>query len=366
MKTTFHLIDLCIELTNACPLNCLICSGNCGFKGVDYLPFEKIREIITEFAEMGGTTLELSGGEPLLHPAILSIIAFAKSKKLHTTLCTSGNTTNNPQLPISHSLAKDLECAGLGKIIFSLHGASSTTHDKVTGVPGSYSNTIESIRSLKSTTIPIGVHFVPTNLNFQELDKLQELSKHLGVETLAVLRFVPQGRGSVNKKDLDLSASALNELKLLILKEVNTPNSIIHVGRPFGLLFKGESIYKKEDCDAGVSRCLITPDGRVVPCPAFKSNSVSWTTMGNILNKSLVEIWNDSSKWANIRSFNCDNIDEPCESCHDCQACKGGCKAQRLLKYDSLYGAPDPICNKRSVSIPKTVSHPSNAKCQLR
>lgn len=358
----FCLKELCLEVTSTCPLNCLHCSGNCGTNMSTMLSFDQIKEIVLDFSSLGGTFLEISGGEPFSHPSLIQIVEFATANKLQTILYTSGNIWHADSLtPLSVNFAKDLRKAGLSKVVFSLQGAFSGTHDALTGVQGSYNNVLLSIENMKSVGLLVGVHFVPTKINYKEFANLHQLCKTLGIEGLGVLRFVAQGRGNINKKDLELSTTELFEFNSILRLEIDTNNNtIIRVGRPFDFRFRSDPKLKKKECDAGVSRCLIAPDGRVLPCPAFKQSKAKWTIMGNIKDETLAEIWLNSQKWREIRDFDYRCIEQPCGSCENLRMCKGGCKAQRLLKYDSIYGAPDPFCCECSTPVPMRVLPPSN------
>lgn len=73
-----------IEVTTACNLACPLCYAKAG-EG-DFLSLDKIETMIDFFieAENGNAEiLQISGGEPTLHPQILDIIRLAKAKGVH-------------------------------------------------------------------------------------------------------------------------------------------------------------------------------------------------------------------------------------------------------------------------------------------
>jgi pyrroloquinoline quinone biosynthesis protein E len=309
------------------------------------LSLDKLSSIITEFESLGGEILEISGGEPLLHPQLIEVIKFASRKGLETILYTSGNLLNSGSLmPIERKLANELYKAGLSKVIFSLQGASSNIHEILTQTVGSYKNVLESIRNMKNAGFWVGIHFVPTKLNYLDFGKIHDLCESLRVNELAILRFVSQGRGYTNERLLQLTLPEFQTFNNII-KTKNTKDgfSTMRLGRPIDFSFKEETSCTKGKCDAGITRCLVTPDGKVVPCPAFKQIKLQEIVMGNINEKTLANIWNDP-KWSTFRNFNYTKISEPCKSCSYLDRCQGGCKAQRLLKYTNLYSGPDPYC----------------------
>jgi len=56
--------ELCLEITNYCPMNCIHCSGNWNIDTPSHLSSEIVTGIIDDFVELGGELLEVSGGNP--------------------------------------------------------------------------------------------------------------------------------------------------------------------------------------------------------------------------------------------------------------------------------------------------------------
>jgi radical SAM protein with 4Fe4S-binding SPASM domain len=344
----YDLKELCLEVTDLCPLNCLHCSGMCNSKAQNMLSFHQIKKIISDFAILGGEVLEISGGEPLLHPALLQIVDYARKKEIQTIFYTSGNKRGDSGqiTPINVKLASKLHEAGLEKVIFSLQGATSITHESITQTKGSFDNALHSIEVMREIGFWIGLHFVPMKVNCDDFRDFCELSKDLQVNEIGVLRFVPQGRGYKNKHKLQLNISEFADFNIMLLEIANKSKfPKIRVGRPIDFRFVLDHSQVKTECDAGKSRCLISPDGKVKPCPAFKNGNDKYVA-GNVLSKTLVDIWANPSNWDVIRQFEYNKIKEPCNSCDLLEKCKGGCIAQRLLRYNNPVIAPDPCCFK--------------------
>ena len=82
-----------VEVTADCDLNCPVCYAESGGGGV-HLALEKVEEMLDFFvASEGGSAeiLQISGGEPTTHPAILEIIAAAMAKPIkYVMLNTNG------------------------------------------------------------------------------------------------------------------------------------------------------------------------------------------------------------------------------------------------------------------------------------
>ncbi len=347
---TSILKELCIEITNVCPMACLHCSTSSiqlgSESGGKNISFQKLTSVVEEFKGLGGEILEISGGEPLLHPQLFELIQFGINQDLEVRLYTAGivSLKGNDVGSIDPQLARKLKTSGVSRVIFSLQGAVSQTHDKIVGFSGAYSLALKSIRNIKDTGLSTGLHFVPMALNFREIEAMMELGSSLKVDELALLRFVPQGRGSKNQKLLEMSLESFEKLlkQVARLKE-NYPALNVRVGCPMDFLSMYEKGLQPHECKAGLSTCAITPDGDVVPCPGFKCSPDF--IAGNIYEDSLTEIWEKG--FASLREFDPDQINGECRTCSELKWCRGRCVAQRIIAYNDLYTGTDPCCPKQ-------------------
>ena len=358
-----ELKEVCLEITDTCVMNCLHCSGLCGLGLGNTLSLHQIKRIIDELSILGAETLEISGGEPLMHPSLSQIVEYAERSSLETVLYTSGTmlNSNGRITSLNINVADRLQRSGLEKVIFNLQGRTSSTHEAITQVKGSFENVLESIRTMKVLGFWVGVHFVPMKPNYQEFRGLLQLCQDLGVDEVGVLRFVPQGRGLINRASLELAGE---EFWIFIekLTELSSDhqNPDVRVGRPIDFRHFFAPSIMKQMCDAGISRCLIAPDGRVVPCPAFKQTNpyirARMCVAGNVKDSSLINIWNKSPIWREFRNFDYTRIGEPCKSCEYLHLCRGGCKAHRILQHGNMYAAPDPSCFWFNIPVAATGS----------
>jgi len=335
----YEMKELCLEITNRCPMNCMHCSGNWNIAPAADLDPQIISKIIDGFVQLGGKLLEVSGGEPLLHDRLYWILSYAKSHNLEVRLYTSGTGKDSP---ISLSETDALKDAGVDKVIFSLQGATARTHDTITRYPGSFETTLRGIVSMKSRGIWTGIHFVPMKPNVNELKELVKLCSSLKVDEIGILRFVAQGNGRINRAKLELSNGEFVKLLQDILDlRKKFPGVNIRTGCPLNfaaLISHGPA----EPCKVGKSTCVVKPNGDVMPCPAFKQDSTR--VMGNVLRETLAKIWKGSAGWEEFREFDYRQLNEPCSSCEKLPSCAGRCAAQRILNLGNIYSAPDPMC----------------------
>nr|MDO8099990.1 radical SAM protein [Candidatus Njordarchaeota archaeon] len=326
--------EVCLEITNSCPMTCVHCSAFCAIPD-GQMTLREIETVIDEAAEMGDRILEISGGEPLTHSRLPQIIKYAKQYELEVRLYTSG-------LLLSRRILNDLIKSQLDKVIVNLQGATPNVHEHITQTRGSFKKAINAIRMCKDH-FWVGVHFVPMKPNYRELKKLIKLCDSLEVKEVAVLRFVPQGRGKQNIKWLELSLAEFSEVINAIIEESHsTSETTIRFGHPFSYCSIVDSSLPAAPCQAGTSTCTIKPNGDVIPCSAFKqkANYVA----GNTRTASLPAIWMLSRLWDQFRRFDYRGLRGSCNTCRHVRLCQGGCKAQRILAYDDLYRGPDIHC----------------------
>ncbi|HUT70231.1 MAG TPA: radical SAM protein [Desulfatiglandales bacterium] len=351
MMTTmpFILKELCLEVTNSCPMECRHCSScsvKVGKETCYQMPISTAKNVVQEFTELGGAILEISGGEPLTYPFLYELCDYAVSLNLDIRLYTSGILSADQRAfsSITLSEAELLKEHGVNKVIFNLQGATPETHQKIVGVSGTHSLTTEGIKNTKAVGIWTGVHFVPMKPNFLELPELAKLCLTLGIDEFALLRFVPQGRGKENRDWLELTSNQFEDLLHSVLQLMEKhPKLNIRTGCPMDFLSLYDPGIKPHQCKAGLCTCTIAPTGEVLPCPGFKN--ASDFIAGNIYQKSLAFIWQNG--FQSLREFNYKNITGPCQVCRDLNKCFGRCAAQRHIARGDIYKGPDPACPKK-------------------
>jgi radical SAM protein with 4Fe4S-binding SPASM domain len=92
-------------------------------------------------------------------------------------------------------------------------------------------------------------------------------------------------------------------------------------------------------CPAGIAESTIGYSGNVYPCSFMMDPSQSG---GNILERSLLDIWADPTIWQELRKGRCFD-DTKCEKCGYLYRCKGGCAGSALSVHGTI-NAPDPLC----------------------
>lgn len=302
--------DLCFEIIQTCPNNCLFCSSCAGIDKNKMIDFDIFKRTIDHLMDLGGIEeISLSGGEPFLHPNLFDMIMYCKNKGIRVVLFTSGVKRNvkmtelqldtirrkleeeyasyppeerekavnhfmnvyvryneMPYSAIDRSEMEYLKYIGLDKIVFDFQGAERDTYNHLMG-----SNNFDEVELSMIRASVVGLncdaHFVPMKSNYKELRDIIELLNIAGFPSLSILNFVPQGRGKDNVDSLMLSDEEMKEFGGIYEKYKDEFKGEIRVGIP---LLQED----RHKCTAGLDKLVIKYDGTVLPCPAFKEYDV--------------------------------------------------------------------------------------------
>lgn len=332
----FRLKEMKIEITHKCGLNCIHCSSFASHFNNATIDTSLCLRILDEGAALGVDKIAFSGGEPLLSPSIDNFVKKAALNKTEVSIYTSGNVNN------FNKIIDKLKLLGLTKAIFSLYSQDFTKHEAISRMPGSFLETVSSIKHSKEIGLKTELHFVPFLSNYQELQSLATFGESLGVEYISVLRFVPQGRGK------EILSQKLNICQNKFLKndieDLKQKGYKIRTGSPYNFLL----LNNQPQCCAAIDRLTITPDLRIYPCDAFKrifaENLVGTAEYSCLDNYSLEECWLYSPYLNAVRDYLTSDFPERCQACTSLNYCLSGCLAQKVVITGNLEKRPDPDC----------------------
>ena len=138
-------IHLDIEVTSLCNLKCPFCiTTHANFKS-GLMDYEAFKTIINEGGEKGLYSVKLNWrGEPLIHPRIFDMIAYAKERGIVDVFMNTNATL------LTREKAKKLIESGIDRIIISFEGYEKQFYESQR-VGAVFEKTIENIRRLMST-----------------------------------------------------------------------------------------------------------------------------------------------------------------------------------------------------------------------
>jgi len=331
-STKAKIKDLTLELLQRCYQYCIYCSSNSSSSQDTFLAFNIVKKIIDDFNELGGKVIELSGGEPLIYDNLSETINYINQYDIETHLFTCCYVPNKK---IDYKIIENID-----KIFVNLQAPNKQIHDYLTGIKGSFDSVIKFIKECKDRNKWVGTHIIPLKYNIDEIDEYIKLSTYLKIDNVSLLRYVKQGRGVHHLPGLD--QDEILQLHNIIYTYLNYQNPQFKIGCPLDFQF----IYQRKEvakpCVSGIERCVIRPNGNVIPCPAFKDSDQF--VAGNVNTASFMDIWEKGKIFETLRNFDYKKLKGFCKNCSFIDICRGRCHAQRIIKFGDIYSSPDPFC----------------------
>jgi MoaA/NifB/PqqE/SkfB family radical SAM enzyme len=129
-----------------------------------------------------------TGGEPCLHPDLAKLAATARELGYESI-----QVQSNGRMFAYLSLCRELIAAGVTEFSPALHGHCAACHDHLTGVAGSYEQTLRGISNLKGLGQWVVTNSVITRSNFRHLAQLAEVLIEYGVDQYQLAFVHPVG-----------------------------------------------------------------------------------------------------------------------------------------------------------------------------
>lgn len=263
-------ISISIEPTTSCNLRCPECpSGLRSFtRPTGMLDPELFRTVIDQLAPTLSYLTFYFQGEPYLNPSFTEMVQYASSKGIYTATSTNAHFLNRE---VAHATVR----SGLHRLIISLDG---TTQDAYAAyrIGGRLEKVVEGTRNiisvkkeLRSKTPHVIFQFLVVGPNEHQIPDVYRLAKELHVDQVLLKTaqiydyekgstLMPkQDRFSRYRKNGDGSYSIKNKLD--------------------------------DHCWKMWHSCVITWDGKVVPCCFDKDANF---VLGDLRKSSFAEIWN--------------------------------------------------------------------------
>lgn len=263
-------ISISIEPTTSCNLRCPECpSGLRSFsRPIGMLQRELFEKIINQLADKLIYLTFYFQGEPYLNPEFLKMVNIAHKKKVFTSTSTNAHYLNDAN-------AKATIESGLDRLIISIDGTTQETYEQYR-VGGDLSKVIEGTKNiikwkkqLRSSTPHIIFQFLVVKPNEHQLQEVKQLAAELGVDEV--------------------------KFKTAQVYDYENGNSLIPDNEQYARYKKGidgKWRIKNEllnQCWRMWSSCVITWDGKIVPCCFDKDAKYQ---LGSLQLNSFSEIWN--------------------------------------------------------------------------
>ncbi|HEY0654951.1 MAG TPA: SPASM domain-containing protein [Chryseosolibacter sp.] len=262
-------ISVSIEPTTSCNLRCPECpSGLRAFtRPTGMLQQTLYKNIIDQLAPTLSYLTFYFQGEPFLNSNFLEMVSYASSKDIYTATSTNAHY-------LKDEVARKTVESGLDRIIISIDGTSQETYESYR-VGGSLDKVIEGTESilkwkkiLRSRTPHVVFQFLVVGPNEHQVPEVYALAKKLGVDqvVLKTAQIYDYHKGSP-----------------LIPKQEKYARYRDNGDGTYSLKNKLDN-----NCWKMWHSCVITWDGKVVPCCFDKD---AHFVLGDLSKNSFEEIW---------------------------------------------------------------------------
>lgn len=304
-----------IDLTNHCNQKCIGCWLYSPLLKVkpdkevlrQELGFESAKDLISSLAELGTKRIRFTGGgEPFMHPEIMKLIEYGKSKGLICCITTNFTLLNKDRI-------EDLIRLGVDELAISLWASNQDTYQKTHpdspyGVFGEIKENLIFLSGKKKDKPLVTLCNVICNLNYLELEEMFKFALEMKVEGVYfTLVDTLEGTESLllSKEQKEIVLQQAEEIKR-IWRNLPQENRIkLDYFDGFVLRLKEDDSSSgnydgnridKIPCYAGWIFTRVLADGSIAPCCRGVNKK-----MGNINGMDFKDIW-INSKYTEFRS----------------------------------------------------------------
>ncbi|WP_457751687.1 TIGR04053 family radical SAM/SPASM domain-containing protein [Thermococcus sp.] len=351
------------ETTKACRLKCKHCRAEAILQALPgELNTDEGKALIDSLTDFGRPypILILTGGDPLMRNDIFELIEYAVEGGIRVGLAPAVTPL------LTEETIERIAESGIKAVSISLDSPFPEVHDSIRGIEGTWERTVWAIREFLKRDLSVQVNTVVMRETVEGLPEMVKLLKDLGVEIWEVFYLVPTGRGNF-ESDLkpeeweDVTHFLYEASKHLLVRTTEGPmfrriaimrKALEEKGlNPDDVLKPGELYFRLKKRlvellgEGGEARAqtMGTRDGKGIIFISYNGNVYPSGflpfSVGNVREKSLVEIYRESELMKKLRSAEFRGRCGKCEFRHVC----GGSRA-RAYAYHIDPLAEDPAC----------------------
>jgi radical SAM protein with 4Fe4S-binding SPASM domain len=288
-----------LQLTHRCNLRCRHCY--LGPPRPAELPLAAAVAIAEEFAANGGLRLLISGGEPLLYPALAEFLQEIGRLQLRRVLLTNGTLLS----------VATLRWLQIEEVQVSLDGWRHG-HDRLRGT-GSFDRARRGLAAVQEAGIPLSIATMVHQENIGEFDRLERFTREIGAREWGIDLLCPAG-------------TLLDYPQLNVAVAAGVPL----LRRAYGGGYHGAS----DGFACGRHLLTVLPSGAAVKCGFYADAPLGDARQGLV------------ACWQQLRHLPVDELE--CRGCQVLADCAGGCRFRAGAPL-----APDPVmCALHGVSPP--------------
>lgn len=296
----------------------------------------KENEFINLISELKVKKIVLIGGEPSLYPSLERVIRRISDEGLGVSMVTNGRRLAD------YDFVKRIKDSGLNALTISIEGSNSQTHDFITQVKGSFSQTLKGIDNAIISGIPTCTETTICNENAEDLVNIVHL---LEEKNLTQRLFNICGPCVSNLQDSTYSVPLYKGAKLFekIYQSAKIKN--VKLVTPVPICHFDQTLYPEMKKDKAISHgChilfgtnfVLDANGDVLPCVHFSNYPIFNVYEGKkiISSEKFKELWENPEEMnQKFRKILRRYPSKKCNEDNCWNPCTGGCSVF-WLKYN--------------------------------
>jgi MoaA/NifB/PqqE/SkfB family radical SAM enzyme len=257
-------------VTNACIAKCSFCEIWKQQPKV-FVDKEKALTVIDRLADFGVGHITLTGGEPLLHPAIIDFVKKATSRNMHNAVLDA-----DPRLLMRNDILTKLEDAGCDLLSISFDSGDPVTMADSRKIPNIMDEMAKAMELVKKTSLKTMASVLIWNDNFNKLEEVCVRAKNMGYDlislnypTFSKSQVYPLGGEAINFSKEDVIFGLEESIRLrregkygIINSEISMRNIINYLKDPSTVKYRchGGTHVMFVDWFFDVRPCMQLPD----------------------------------------------------------------------------------------------------------
>ena len=341
-KQTRTPVNGSIELLPLCNMNCDMCYVRLSREEMErqgrLRTADEWLEIGRQMKDAGVLFLLLTGGEPFLYPDFKRLYLGLRQMGMILTINTNGTL-------IDEELAEFFGKYKPRRVNITLYGTDEETYAELCHYPGGYERTLRGIRLLRERGVDVKVGGSLTRANKDDLDRLLDVEKELGIPVRVDTYMMPATRERELPYNMQsrLGPEEAARARIHALKREMGPELFPqYVHQSVYMADHPEPAESKPGhmaCMAGQCSFTINWQGEMRPCVMLSEPAVSVFEAG----------FEDAWKYI-VEETGKILLNAKCSTCHLCHLCRT-CAASALLEAGSYDAVPEYMCRYAEESL---------------
>jgi len=349
------------EITLRCDHACAHCGSRAATARPTELNLDELIETADALIRMGTREVTLIGGEAYLSPHVYPLVKHLADAGLLVSMQTGGRG-------LTPERCEKLVEAGMAAIGVSVDGPEEV-HDILRAVKGSHAAALQAIDNALAVGLPVTTNMQVNRLTMHTLRQHYEMLDARRIRAWRCQLTVPMGRAADHPQwilqpfqilevldtmaELQHEAVRRNEergLPAMHIMNVHPSNNLGYFG-PHEELLRSRPGTRSSywgGCPAGRYTIGIESDGVVKACPSLPTAPY---VGGNVKDRSLEDIWNNTDELAFVRNRTTEELWGFCKTCYYADTCRAGCAWTAHCTLGKR--GNNPFCYHRAATLKK-------------